>query len=84
LFRIWKRRVSGNFSFFGLLTVNVRLDTLHRSFDFLRRNKSINGGGGIEFFYQDFKAEVEEAFIPGNEVITPALFLTEAINLSST
>jgi iron complex outermembrane receptor protein len=64
-------------------TINLRLDAIHTPTDAFGKKGLLSGISGAEFVYQDFRAEGEEAFIPDNQAFTPALFVTEKINLSN-
>lgn len=62
-------------------TVNLRLDAIHQATDGFGTRQLLTGNSGTELIYQDFRAEGEEAFIPENQVFTPALFVTEKVQL---
>jgi iron complex outermembrane recepter protein len=57
-------------------STNLRLETLHTPLG------RMQGGGGIEFLYDDFSAVGEEAFIPANRNTTPSFFITERYALT--
>jgi iron complex outermembrane receptor protein len=64
-------------------TINLRLDALHTPADAFGTQRLLTGNSGAELIYQDFNAEGEEAFIPENQVFTPALFITETAKFSN-
>jgi len=64
-------------------SINLRLDAIQSPIDNSIISNKLNGGGGLEFSFQDFSAKGEEAFIPANKVMAPAIFLTESFDLSN-